>query len=308
MTGTRNGELIHAVTRWTAGTITADRDGIADVVAGLGRQYGWPWWNVLLAQPALRQLGRGEFAVAATADVWSLIGHTPAAGPIDWLTPSITLTRSHGPARPAMPRGAGAPGGLRSWRRRTPGDLAGSQVWIEATHAPDPRPYVAGQLVERAREAARIESVLLPRSAQPFEIITRTALQLLASGVGDPEHCPAPVLVGLPQVRPAPATAVAAAAAWAVLAAHRVTLPLLPAGTPDDIAAAFAVAVQPLDWAQSAALGARTLHSISELLQTLLGMLGRPPWNGGLLTLASTGDGRIPAPRLSDPTSTRSET
>lgn len=300
---TRESDLVHAVTCWAAATVT-DPGELPVIVSDLGRQYAWPWWNVLLAQPALRELSGGGPAVAATGEVWSLLGHVPGAGPIHWLNPVYTVTRGPADGRPSvvLPPGTASPRGVRSWRRREPQAVQSIQVWIEATRVPDPRSYMAWQLATAAAEAARVTSVLCPPAAQPFDVICRIAMQLLALGIGDPDSCPAPLMHGLPVASPAPASAVAAAAAQALLAAHRLTLPLLPAGTAGEIAAAIASHAHRLDDQQVTALGVRTLHSISELLHTLLGMLGRPAWNGGLLTLACTGDSQLSAPRLTGDT------
>lgn len=285
--------LIRAVTRW-ASSVSGQESLWTTTIGDVGRQYAWPWWNTLLARPALARFGGAAPGVAATADVWSLMGRVPAAGPVPWLVGVHTVTRQPAPAGPPVPPGDPIPAGRRLRQLSQVERFAAAQVWIEATDRAAPVP--AEELVASIRDAARGWSVLVPAAAQPFEALQRLARTMTEFDVDD--TTPAPLVEGLPIVGPPSGELVATCAAWALIAAHGLSAVFLPAGTPAATAAAMAAAVEGGDWTERAAHGVRTLHAVAQTLQQLLAAVGRPAWNGGLLTVASTGGQGLPAPRL----------
>lgn len=286
--------LIRAVTRW-ASSVSGQESLWTTTIGDMGRQYAWPWWNTLLARPALARFGGAAPGVAATADVWSLIGGVPAAGPVPWLVGVHTVTRQPAPAGRPVPPADPIPPGRRLRQLSRVERFAAAQVWIEATDRPAPVP--AESLVASIRDAARGWSVLVPASAQPFGALERLARSMTESD-GD-DTTPSPLIEGLPIVGPPSAELVATCAAWALIAAHGLSAVFLPAGTPTATATAIAAAaVEGADWTERAAHGVRTLHAVAQTLQQLLAAVGRPVWNGGLLTVASSGGEDLPAPGL----------
>lgn len=246
------------------------------LLVDLGRQYAWPWWNVLLAQPALRQLPAGTPAVAASAAVWALVrGHGESIGPVPWIT-----TDDAAAGRIALPHQRRRP-------RRPPARAAIGvrTVWIEPIAVPAAAVTDASALAVRAHDTARTWGLLMPHRRQPFDHLVSVGRHLLQLGV--PGHSLPSLFTGPGQTRPLDPGWIATAAAVALVSAHQARAALEPAGIADEAAATLTATARRCD---PGAAALRNLHWISALTSELLQVIGRPHgWNGGLLTVACSG-------------------
>lgn len=247
------------------------------VLTDLGRQYAWPWWNVLLAQPTLRLLRDGTPVVAAVRELWSECGDQPASvGPVPWIpadsiaNPLVRLPRQ---ARQSGPRAV-------SWSVH--------QVWLEPTVVVGGTVDGVESLVQRSRDTARQWGLLLPRS-EPFDVIVRVARHVVQLGFDSSGPHPGLFLPDVAADGPLNPRWLSEAAASIVLAAHRAPGVLGPAGITADLAEQM-VPARDRGTPVGAAAAVRNLHWTTSLAHQLLRIIGRPAgWNGGLLTLASTG-------------------
>lgn len=274
-----------------ARAVAAAPESWSHLVADVGRQWAWEWWNVLGSRPTRLEAGIGDDpAEAVTDELWRLLGRPMGRETIEvpWLTPTFTVRRQCGDHFLAPGEFPGASERIVI-RERLAGVVPGRRRVRATGSRPADLDVVITGLRRFRRPVGDEWSMVEQLDALAHQWLTSGQVperrdHLLRLGL-TPEAAGAPINIAL----------VAGSAVAAFMTAHRHD-ELLGLRTIHDLDRLAAVELR--RGIDPAALVLVILERTAAALSELCGRVATPPGWGGQVVLATPSPGFLPAPRI----------